>query len=266
MKENKSFKAFRSELKESDYKEVLTGYPNRGMDQDGALKFDSAMIPKINGVLNAISRSTFQSPNEAFIAIRVRLNALMLDFPWTPHLWNNNATGVVTTTVTRFGRVDGVDAITGAVRFDGKANGYDGFVEFTLGANMENTPEGFWRVNASLSPVLPVVVANEETEVAEGHTAKLKRVQGAKYDAQQRGDYKKHSRLAGVAGDLQNKVDDAQARRGGASPEAVKQDIPQNEMGKVTQKSSTLHSRRQNAIRKFNSRAMMGNFKPKKTG
>lgn len=151
MSENKSFKQFRHALNENEYVEVLTGHPNRSAAPCGAIKFDSDLVNRANGVLNAISRSTFAHPNEAFIKIKTRLNLLMLDFPWTPYLWSDSGTGVTTLTVTRYGRVDGVDALTGAVRMDGKANTMDGFKQYTLTANIERDENGMFRVSATLS-------------------------------------------------------------------------------------------------------------------
>jgi len=151
MSENKSFKQFRHELQESEYAEVLTGYPNRSAAPCGAIKFDSDLIARANGVLNAISRSTFMHPNDAFIKIKTRLNLLMLDFPWTPYLWQDGGTGITTINVTRYGRVDGVDALTGEIRMDGKANTIDGFKEYVLTATTERGEDGLFRVTAKLS-------------------------------------------------------------------------------------------------------------------
>ena len=162
MSENtKRFKNFRNELTESEYREVLTGYPNRDIHCDGPVRFDDAMVARVNAMLNAISRSTFMHPGEAFIKIKTRLNILMLDFPWTPYLWQDGGVGVVTLTVTRYGRVDGVDAITNAIRTDGKANNMDGFKQFTLVANIERAEDGFFRVSAKLQP-MDIAVVEED--------------------------------------------------------------------------------------------------------
>lgn len=163
MSENKRFKSFRSELTESEYKEVLTGYPNRGIDTDvGPVKYDQSMLMKVNAVLNALNRYSYQHPNEAFIKIKTRLNVFMLDFPWTPYLWNNGGMGNVALTVTRYGRVDGVDAITGEVRTDGKANNPDGFMEFTLSVQMEMGEDGLYRMTAKLMPKADVLPESVE--------------------------------------------------------------------------------------------------------
>jgi hypothetical protein len=158
MSEQKRFKAFRSELNESEYKEVLTGYPNRGIDtENGPVNFGPERMAQINAMLNAISRSTFQSPSEAFIRIKTRLNLLMLDFPWTPYLWQDGGTGPVTLTVTLFGRVDGIDGNTANVVMNGKANPTAGLQEFTLIANIEIAEDGLYRVNAKLQPQIAVM-------------------------------------------------------------------------------------------------------------
>jgi hypothetical protein len=177
--ENKRFKDFRNTLTESEYKETLTGYPNRGINtEDGPVNFGPERMAQINAMLNAISRSTFQSPNEAFIRIKTRLNLLMLDFPWTPYLWSNisltppqapsaNATdprGTITVPVTLFGRVDGVDSVTGNVVMNGKANPTAGLKEFALTVNIEIAEDGLYRVTARLGPKTEPVVAEEGVE------------------------------------------------------------------------------------------------------
>jgi len=177
--ENKRFKDFRNTLTESEYKETLTGYPNRGINtEDGPVNFGPERMAQINAMLNAISRSTFQSPNEAFIRIKTRLNLLMLDFPWTPYLWSNisltppqapsaNATdprGTVTVPVTLFGRVDGVDSMTGNVVMNGKANPTAGLKEFALTVSIEIAEDGLYRVTAKLGPKSEPVVAEEGVE------------------------------------------------------------------------------------------------------
>jgi hypothetical protein len=158
MSEHKRFKAFRSELNESEYKETLTGYPNRGIDTDvGAVKQDADTIQKINGVLAALGRYTYQHTAEAMIKIRTRLNLFMIDFPWTPWMWQSNPTGTFTLNATLFGRVDGVDALTGGIRMDGKANPNAGMKEFALVVTVEPAEDGFYRVNAKLQPQIAVM-------------------------------------------------------------------------------------------------------------
>jgi len=164
--ENKRFKDFRNTLTESEYKETLTGYPNRGINtEDGPVNFGPERMAQINAMLNAISRSTFQSPNEAFVRIKTRLNLLMLDFPWTPYLWQDGGTGTVSLTVTLFGRVDGVDSMTGNVVMNGKANPTAGLKEFALVVGIEIAEDGLYRVTAKLGPKTEPVVAEEGVEV-----------------------------------------------------------------------------------------------------
>jgi hypothetical protein len=145
---------YRTAINESEYKEVLTGYPNRGMNTDhGATDHRSTeFITQVNAVLKAIGRYTFHSPSEAFLRIKTRLNLLMLDFPWTPYAWQDGGTGTTVLTVTRYGRVDGVDASTGQIRMDGRAAPTDGFLEFNLVAQTEMADDGFYRVTARLEP------------------------------------------------------------------------------------------------------------------
>jgi hypothetical protein len=158
MSEQKRFKQFRSELNESEYKETLTGYPNRGIDTDvGGVKHDADTIQKINGVLAALGRYTYQHTAEAMIKIRTRLNLFMIDFPWTPWMWQSNPTGTFTLNATLFGRVDGVDGMSGNIRFDGKANPNAGMKEFALVVTVEPAEDGFYRVNAKLQPQIAVM-------------------------------------------------------------------------------------------------------------
>jgi hypothetical protein len=171
MSENKRFKDFRTQLNENEYSEVLTGYPNRSVAPSGAIKFDADLMNRANAMLNAISRSTFMHPNEAFIKIKTRLNLMMLDFPWTPYLWSDAGTGNVTLTVTRYGRVDGVDALTGAVRMDGKANSPDGFVEFILSVGIDIGEDGLYRITPQLSRKEDVVVEEQVNQIDESVAA-----------------------------------------------------------------------------------------------
>lgn len=214
MSENtKRFKNFRNELTESEYREVLTGYPNRDIHCDGPVRFDDAMVARVNAMLNAISRSTFMHPGEAFIKIKTRLNILMLDFPWTPYLWQDGGVGAVTLTVTRYGRVDGVDAITNAVRTDGKANTMDGFKQFTLVANIERAEDGFFRVSAKLQPMDIAVV--EEDYQTPAREAEMKRKVEKHETAAQRGYEAKMTKTGKAAkkGRKQEDKHDAASRR-----------------------------------------------------
>ena len=199
MKETKQFKAFRNTLNESEYKETLTGYPNRSLDTDvGALKFNAQFIANANAMLNALSKYSYLNTTDALVKIRARLNVLLLDFPWTPRVWsgyaqvppaapgeNSSVVGVFTLPLTRFGRVDGYDALTGGIRFDGRAGSQDGFQEFTLTVKVELGDDSMYRVTAFVSPKEEPVMAEEGVEV-DGDTitemaqtpARVKEMQG----------------------------------------------------------------------------------------
>jgi hypothetical protein len=134
MHENKSFKSFRSTLNESEYSEVLTGYGNRSAHKDdaGLHHLQSAgALAGINAMLATISKGTYLDPNEAFLKMKVRLNVVQLDFPWKPRSWDGGV-GSFDIPVVQFGRVDGYDAQTGQIRFDGKANPTGGYTELNL--------------------------------------------------------------------------------------------------------------------------------------
>ena len=179
MKETKQFKAFRNTLNESEYKETLTGYPNRSLDTDvGAIKFNAQFIANANAMLNALSKYSYLNTTDALVKIRARLNVLLLDFPWTPRVWsgyaqvppaapgeNSSVVGVFTLPLTRFGRVDGYDALTGGIRFDGRAGSQDGFQEFTLTVKVELGDDSMYRVIAFVSPKEEPVMAEEGVEV-----------------------------------------------------------------------------------------------------
>jgi hypothetical protein len=154
-----------SALNESEYSEVLTGYPNRGVDTDvEPVKYDADRLAKINGVLTALSRYTYQHTSEAMTRIRTRLNLFMLDFQWTPWKWQEGNTGVFTLDVVKFGRVDGVDAYTGEVRMDGRANPMSGFSEYTLTVNVSVSDNGFYSVQSNLQPKLSLVPEGTEAD------------------------------------------------------------------------------------------------------
>lgn len=99
------------------------------------------------------------------------------------------------------------------------------------------------------------LVAEESEQLDERGAAKLGRVMGAKYQAYQRGDWKKHSRLTGVASKLQSRVDSARVRRAGGSPEVAAQDSPRDADGKVTRQSTGNYRAHRKALRKFTSNA-----------
>jgi len=166
MKENKTFKAFRSTLNESEYSEVLTGYGNRSAHKDdaGLHHLQSAgALAGINAMLATIGKGTYLDPNEAFLKMKVRLNVVQLDFAWKPGSWDGGV-GSYDIPVVQFGRVDGYDAQTGQIRFDGKANPTGGYTELNLHVDVELTPESLYVVSAKLSPAATVA---ESVEVAE---------------------------------------------------------------------------------------------------
>jgi|688.fasta_scaffold00157_85 hypothetical protein len=166
MHENKSFKAFRSTLNESEYSEVLTGYGNRSAHKDdaGLHHLQSAgALAGINAMLATIGKGTYLDPNEAFLKMKVRLNVVQLDFAWKPGSWDGGV-GSYDIPVVQFGRVDGYDAQTGQIRFDGKANPTGGYTELNLHVDVELTPESLYVVSAKLTPAATVA---EEVEVAE---------------------------------------------------------------------------------------------------
>ena len=166
MKENKTFKAFRSTLTESEYSEVLTGYGNRSAHKDdaGLHHLQSAgALAGINAMLATIGKGTYLDPNEAFLKMKVRLNVVQLDFDWKPRSWDGGV-GSYDIPVVQFGRVDGYDALTGQIRFDGKANPTGGYTQLNLHVDVELTPESLYVVTAKLTPAAPVA---EGVEVAE---------------------------------------------------------------------------------------------------
>jgi len=166
MHENKSFKSFRSTLNESEYSEVLTGYSNRSAHKDdaGLHHLQSAgALAGINAMLATISKGTYLNPNEAFLKMKVRLNVVQLDFPWKPGSWDGGV-GSFDIPVVQFGRVDGYDAQTGQIRFDGKANPTGGYTELNLHVEVGLNADSLYTVSAKLSPAVPVA---EEVEVAE---------------------------------------------------------------------------------------------------
>jgi len=168
MHENKSFKSFRSTLNESEYSEVLTGYGNRSAHKDdaGLHHLQSAgALAGINAMLATISKGTYLNPNEAFLKMKVRLNVVQLDFPWKPGSWDGGV-GSFDIPVVQFGRVDGYDAQTGQIRFDGKANPTGGYTELNLHVEVELNADSLYTVSAKLSPAVPVA---EEVEVAEDY-------------------------------------------------------------------------------------------------
>lgn len=219
MKETKQFKAFRNTLNESEYKETLTGYPNRSLDTDvGAIKFNAQFIANANAMLNALSKYSYLSTTDALVKIRARLNVLLLDFPWTPRVWsgyaqvppaapgeNNAVVGVFTLPLTRFGRVDGYDALTGGIRFDGRAGSQDGFQEFTLTVKVELGDDSMYRVTAFVSPKEEPVMAEEGVETDGDTIAEMAQTPERVKEMQ--------GKLDTVASKIRNKVGDQPAAK-----------------------------------------------------
>jgi len=166
MSENtKRFKDFRSTLHESEYKETLTGYPNRGIDTDVG-PANANLLMKVNAVLNSLNRFTYQNANDAMVKIRTRLNLFMLDFPWTPWMWQSNMSGTFGVPITLYGRVDGWSGTAGAggIRVDGKASPDAGLQEFVLSVTVETAEDGLYRVTAKLAPKVDIVPEGVEED------------------------------------------------------------------------------------------------------
>jgi len=166
----KEFKNFRSTLTEAEYAEVITGNPSRSAYSDEGLH---TLTPKalagINAVLAAISRSTYLDCAEALMAIKVRLNVLMLDFPnsWLKSV-GDSGVGSFDIPVTRFGRVDGYDALTGDIRMDGKANSPGGFKQLNLHVDVALNSDSLYVVSANITN-------KEESPVAESRAYGLRK-------------------------------------------------------------------------------------------
>jgi hypothetical protein len=97
--------------------------------------------------------------------MKVRLNVVQLDFPWKPRSWDGGV-GSFDIPVVQFGRVDGYDAQTGQIRFDGKANPTGGYTELNLHVEVGLNADSLYTVSAKLTPAVPVA---EEVEVAEDY-------------------------------------------------------------------------------------------------
>lgn len=108
---------------------------------------------------------------------------------------------------------------------------------------------------SKITKCIKKTIGEESEQLDERGEKKLGRVMGAKYDAYQRGDWKKHSRLTGVASKLQSRVDSARVRRAGGSPEVAKQDSPRDASGKITPQSKDNYRANRKALRKFTSNA-----------
>jgi hypothetical protein len=166
MKDNKTFKAFRNTLNESEYSEVLTGYGYRSAHKDGPGLHhlqSAGALAGINSMLSTISRGTYLDPNEALLKMKVRLNVVQLDFDWRPGMIPQGV-GSYDFVVRQFGRVDGYDAFTGGIRFDGKANPTGGYTELNLHVDVELNPDSLYVITAKLAPRVEVVPEGVEED------------------------------------------------------------------------------------------------------
>ena len=170
MKENKKFKSFRSELTESEYSEVIMGQPNTSAHTDfGTHRIDyPKVMANINAMLSVISKTSSVDPMEAFNKIRCRLNIVMLDFDFNIFRNWNQGVGSFVVPVTRFGRVDGYDAMTGQVRFDGKANNPDGFKELSMVVTVDLDADSLYVVSAKLYAADELQTTDAVDSVKEG--------------------------------------------------------------------------------------------------
>lgn len=102
-----------------------------------------------------------------------------------------------------------------------------------------------------------------EDTLEEGILKKLRRAKGAAYKAMQRGEGDKHARLHGVASGLESRYRASMARRGGASPEAVKgAGSLLGKRGDYTLKAGKLSRQHDNAVRKFHNTAWEKHYGP----
>lgn len=131
-------------------------------------------------------------------------------------------------------------------------NAYGDFID-AYGKKIQNLkPESKL---SKITKCIKKTIGEESEQLDERGEKKLGRVMGAKYDAYQRGDWKKHSRLTGVASKLQSRVDSARVRRAGGSPEVAAQDSPRDASGKITPQSKDNYRANRKALRKFTSNA-----------
>ena len=294
MKENKTFREIRSELNENEYSAIVTGNRSARTNDTISDVAGAKSLANLNAMLSAISRSTYLDPIEAFNKIRVRLNIALLDIEWNS-LKSHTGEETFTVPVRRYSRVDGVDAITGEIRMDGRANNPDGSVDLFLRVEVSLNADSLYVVDARLMTDVDFVpvgestdaevaadaardriavskfnkkkkpLVKEETEqVDEAGEAKLYRVRDARdkayvssfTDKRQTVKHQlKQGKLSKIAGKLQDKVDKARARRAGAPPEVASADSPFNASGKNTRKQDRLYTRRRTAIDKFSTAA-----------
>lgn len=133
-------------------------------------------------------------------------------------------------------------------------NAYGDFID-AYGKKIPTPKSKLSKLKSKVAKIVKKVIGEESEQLDERGEKKLGRVMGAKYDAYQRGDWKKHSRLTGVASKLQSRVDSARVRRAGGSPEVAAQDSPRDAGGKITPQSTSNYRAHRKALRKFTSNA-----------
>jgi hypothetical protein len=125
-------------------------------------------MANINAMLSVISKTSSVDPMEAFNKIRCRLNIVMLDFDFNIFRNWDQGVGSFVVPVTRFGRVDGYDAMTGQVRFDGKANNPDGFKELSMVVTVDLDADSLYVVSAKLYAADELQTTDAVDSVKEG--------------------------------------------------------------------------------------------------
>jgi hypothetical protein len=133
-------------------------------------------------------------------------------------------------------------------------NAYGDFID-AYGKKIPTPKSKLSKLKSKVAKIVKKVIGEESEQLDERGEKKLGRVMGAKYDAYQRGDWKKHSRLTGVASKLQSRVDSTRVRRAGGSPEVAAQDSPRDASGKITRQSTSNYRAHRKALRKFTSNA-----------
>ena len=161
----KRFKSIRSELNENEYSAIVTGNGNRSARTNDTISdvAGAKSLANLNAMLSSISRSTYLDPIEAFNKIRVRLNIALLDIEWNA-LKNHTGEETFTVPVRRYSRVDGVDAITGEIRMDGRANNPDGSKDLFLRVEVSLNADSLYVVDAQLMTAMDFANVGESTD------------------------------------------------------------------------------------------------------
>lgn len=165
MKENKTFRSIRSELNEDEYSQIVTGNGNRSARTNDTISdvAGAKSLANLNAMLSCISRSTYLDPIQAFNKIRVRLNIALLDIEWNA-LKSHTGEETFTVPVRRYSRVDGVDAITGEIRMDGRANNPDGSKDLFLRVEVSLNADSLYVVDARLMTAMDSANVGESTD------------------------------------------------------------------------------------------------------